>query len=116
MPAKLPNPNRLNTRLTMVQMRGKAATQRQEQVAAISTLARSPASLLTSKSFALHAVTEGRLLQTSRKRLTSTGNACCSALSDFSESFCFIESRDSVKVSLRTHQGLSLLALDGEAQ
>ena len=114
MPAKLPNPNRLNTRLTTVQMRGKAATQRQEQVAAISTLARSPASLLTSKCFALHAVTEGRL---PRKRLTScTCNACCSALSDFSESFCFIESRDSVKVSLRTHEGLSLLALDGEAQ
>jgi len=109
MPDKLPNPNPLNTRLTMVQMKGKAATRRQEQVAAISTLARSPASLLTSKCIALHVVIEGRLPQNSW-RVTSTCNACCSALSDFSESFCFIESRDSVKVSLRTPQGVSLLA------
>ncbi len=58
---KLPNPNPLNTHLTTVQMKGKAVTQRQEQVAAISILGRSPASLLTSKCFAFHAVTEGRL-------------------------------------------------------
>ena len=109
MPDKLPNPSRLNTRLTTVQMKGKIATQRQEQVAATSTLVKSPASLLTSKCFALHVVSEGRLPQ-SPWRLTGTCNACCSALSDFSESFCFIESRDSVKVSLRTRLGVSLLA------
>ncbi len=40
---------------------------------------------------------------TMTQNLMACAPVCCSALVDFSENFCFIESRDSVKVCLPSH-------------